>query len=44
MPFWRACYHLVWGTKNREPLIQPEIEPSLYAYLVCKAAELGVFV
>ena len=44
MPFWRAFYHLVWATKNRGPLIQPEIESSLYAYLVGKAAELGVFV
>ena len=44
MPFWRAYYHLVWTTKNREPLITPEIEPRLYAYIVHKAAELGVFV
>ena len=44
MPFWRAFYHLVWVTKNREPLIQPEIESSLYAYLVHKVAKLGVFV
>jgi putative transposase len=44
MPFWRTFYHLVWTTKNREPLITPEIEPRLYAYLVHKAAELGVFI
>ncbi len=44
MPFWRTYYHLVWATKNREPLITPEIEPRLYAYIVHKAAELGVFV
>jgi REP element-mobilizing transposase RayT len=25
--------HLVFSTKNREPLIAPEIEPDLYAYL-----------
>jgi putative transposase len=39
MPFWRLYYHLVWATKNREPLIVPQIEPRLYAYLVHKAAE-----
>ena len=42
MPFWRAYYHLVWATKNRAPLIRPEIEPRLYGYLVNKAHELGV--
>lgn len=44
MPFWRLYYHLVWGTKNREPLILPKIERHLYSYLVHKASELGVFV
>ena len=44
MPFWRLCYHLVWATKNREHFITPEIEGRLYAYIVNKAAELGVFV
>ena len=27
MAFWRLYYHVVWATKNREPLITPEIEP-----------------
>lgn len=44
MPFWRSFYHLVWATKNREPLITPDIEPRLHAYVVRKAAELGVYV
>jgi REP element-mobilizing transposase RayT len=44
MPFWRLNYHLVWSTKNREPLIQPDIEKRLYGYLINKAAELGVYV
>jgi putative transposase len=42
--FWRLYYHLDWATKNREHLIQPEIETRLDAYLVRKAAELGVYV
>ena len=44
MAFWRLYYHLVWATKNREPLIRPAIEERLYAYLVHKAAELGAYV
>ena len=44
MAFWRLYYHLVWATKNREPLIQAEIEDRLYAYTVNKAAELGCYV
>ncbi len=44
MPFWRLYYHLVWATKNREHFITPEIENRLYAYIISKAAELGVFV
>ncbi len=43
MPFWRLYYHLVWTTKNREPLIAPQIEARLYAYMVNKAAELGAY-
>jgi REP element-mobilizing transposase RayT len=42
MPFWRLYYHLVWATKNREPLIQPEMEALLYDTFRRKAAELGV--
>lgn len=44
MSFWRAYYHLVWATRDRLRLIEPEIEARLYAYLVRKAAELGVYV
>jgi len=44
MTFWRNYYHLVWATKNREPLITAELEKELYAYIVSKADELGVIV
>lgn len=44
MPFYRLYYHLVWATKNREPLIQPEIENRLFGYIVNKAAESGVYI
>ena len=44
MTFWRNYYHLVWATKNREPLITTELEKGLYAYMVSKADEIGVIV
>ena len=44
MSFWRTYYHLVWSTSNREPFITAEIEPRLFAYLIKKSAELGVYV
>ena len=44
MPFWRAYYHVVWGTYDREPYITTLLEPRLFSYLVRKASELGVVV
>ncbi len=44
MTFWRLYYHLTWPTKDREPLIQPEMEERLFGYTIRKAAELGVYV
>ena len=44
MPYWQTYYHLVWATEGRAQLIQPAIEPRLYAYIVRKAAENGVCV
>lgn len=44
MSFWRAYYHLVWATRNRQPWIQPEVEPHLFAYLIRKSASMGVYV
>lgn len=42
MPFWRTYYHLVWATKNREPLIDAKLEKRLFPYLKKKAGELDV--
>ena len=44
MSFWRTYYHLVWSTKDREPLINERAERILFGYLNSKAAELGVHV
>lgn len=39
MPFWRAYYHFVWGTKERKALITPDIEPILFQYLINRGLE-----
>jgi putative transposase len=44
MPYHRLFYHMVWGTKNREPFIQAEFETSLHNVIVAKAKELEAFV
>jgi REP element-mobilizing transposase RayT len=44
MPYWRLFYHITWGTKNREPLIQAEFETSLHNVIVAKVESLGAFV
>jgi putative transposase len=41
MPYWQLFYHIVWSTKNRMPLLTPEVEPVIYGYLRSKAIGLG---
>jgi REP element-mobilizing transposase RayT len=41
MPYCKLYYHVIWGTKNREPLITPEIESVLYDFIRSKAIGLG---
>ena len=41
MPYCRLYYHVIWGTKNRESIITPEIEPVLYDFIRSKAIGLG---
>ncbi len=41
MPYWRLFYHVVWGTKNRLPLIESVWEKDLYGYIWGKATALG---
>jgi REP element-mobilizing transposase RayT len=43
MAFWRNYYHIVWATKNREPLIQPGFEPQIYGRIVNIGAKLDVY-
>jgi putative transposase len=41
MTYWRLYYHLIWGTKNRLPLIDPSFESDLFRVLTAKAGTLG---
>jgi putative transposase len=42
--FTRILIHFIFSTKNREPLISPDIEPKLHAYMrgICKNLESPV--
>ena len=44
MPYWQLFYHMVWATKNREPLLTAEIEPVVHGLLRAKAVGLGAMV
>ena len=41
MALWRLYYHLIWATKERQPLITPERETEVYGYIIGKADKLG---
>lgn len=41
MPYWMLFYHLVWTTKNREPLLTADVEPTIHKHLSEKAFNLG---
>ena len=40
MPYWRLFYHVVWGTKNRLPLIEFAWEADIHGYIWGKATAL----
>ena len=44
MPHSRLYYHVIWGTKNREPRITKQIEPLLYDFIRSKAIGLGGYI
>jgi len=44
MPYWQLFYHMVWATKNREPLLTLDVEPVIYGFLRGKATGLGAVV
>ena len=44
MAFWHTYYHLVWATKERQPLITSEKETELYNYIIHKADNLNCII
>lgn len=44
MALWRLYYDLVWTTKNRQYLITPDKESTLYNYIIGKADSLGCII
>ncbi len=44
MALWRLYFHLVWATKERRPLLIPEIEAEVYGYIIGKSHAQGVIV
>jgi putative transposase len=44
MPYWQLFNHIIWATKNREPILVPEIEPIIHDLLRTKAIGLGATV
>jgi hypothetical protein len=44
MPLWRLYYHIVWSTKEREPLISSKIEAELYGHIRWKGHDIGCII
>ena len=44
MPYCQLYYHLVWRTRDSEPLVVPSIEPQVHGFLWKKALGLGAMV
>ena len=44
MALWRLYYHLVWATKERQLLINPNKEVELYNYIIGKSDALRCIV
>jgi putative transposase len=44
MPYWQLFYHVTWSTKNREPLLTPDLEPLVHELIRGKAIGLGATV
>jgi len=37
MPYWQLFYHIVWSTKDRLPLLPPDIETVIFNLLRSKS-------
>ena len=44
MSLWRIYYHIIWTTKQRQPLISPDKEPEIYNYIIGKSDFLNCII
>ena len=44
MPYWQLFYHIVWSTKDRLPLLTPDVETVIFNLLRNKAIGLDAIV
>ena len=44
MPYSQLFYHIVWATKNRAPLLTPDLAPDVFELVRTKATGLGATV
>ncbi|MDP2935951.1 MAG: IS200/IS605 family transposase, partial [Dehalococcoidia bacterium] len=44
MPYWRLFYHIVWATKDRQPLIKNSLAAKLHEHISGNATQLGAVV
>ncbi len=44
MPYWTLLYHIVWATKDRQPLLVGEVETRILGLIRGKAVNLGLTV
>ena len=42
MTYWRLHYHLIWSTRDRQPVLTGEREKLFYGVLYGKAEQLGI--
>ncbi len=40
MPYWQLFYHIIWSTKNRQPILTPDVEHVVNGLLYRKATAL----
>jgi len=43
MPFYKIWIHLIWSTKNREPILQKEIRQRLFTHIRDNANAKGIY-
>jgi REP element-mobilizing transposase RayT len=42
MTYWRLHYHIIWATKDRQPILTPCLEKMFYGVIYRKAEKLGL--